>query len=112
MKYVSLFSGIEAASVASESLGWEPVCFAELDEFPSAVLAHRYPDVPNVGDVTKVDWSTVAAPDVLAGGVPCQGYSRKGLQLGGFATSWGDKLRPPDHPIDAYEPVVAGMRAL
>lgn len=43
MKYVSLFSGIEAATVAWEPLGWEPVCFAELDEFPSAVLAERYP---------------------------------------------------------------------
>lgn len=47
MKYVSLFSGIEAATVAWEPLGWEPVCFAEFDEFPSAVLAERYPEVPN-----------------------------------------------------------------
>lgn len=56
MKYVSLFSGIEAATVAWEPLGWEPVCFAEFDEFPSAVLAERYPEVPNVGDVTKMNW--------------------------------------------------------
>ena len=56
MRYLSLFSGIEAASVAWGSLGWEPVCFAELDEFPSAVLAERYPEVPNVGDVTKMNW--------------------------------------------------------
>lgn len=55
MKYVSLFSGIEAATVAWEPLGWEPVCFAEFDEFPSAVLAERYPEVPNIGDVTKMD---------------------------------------------------------
>nr|DAG29397.1 MAG TPA: Cytosine specific methyltransferase [Caudoviricetes sp.] len=48
VRYLSLFSGIEAASVA-----WEPAAFAELDEFPSAVLAERYPEVPNVGDVTK-----------------------------------------------------------
>ena len=54
LKYVSLFSGIEAATVAWEPLGWEPLCFAEFDEFPSAVLAERYPNVPNVGDVTKV----------------------------------------------------------
>ena len=57
MRYVSLFSGIEAATVAWEPLGWEPVCFAESDGFPSAVLAERYPDVPNVGDVTKVNWN-------------------------------------------------------
>lgn len=56
MRYISLFSGIEAASVAWEPLGWKPVCFAELDPFPCAVLEHRYPDVPNVGDVTKVNW--------------------------------------------------------
>lgn len=85
MKYVSLFSGIEAASVASESLGWEPVCFAELDEFPSAVLAHRYPDVPNVGDVTKVDWKRYKGKcDLVVGGSPCQSFSvagkREGLQ--------------------------------
>lgn len=49
MRYISLFSGIEAATVAWEPLGWEPVCFAELDPFPCAVLEHRYPDVPNVG---------------------------------------------------------------
>ena len=54
MKYISLFSGIEAATVAWEPLGWEPVCFAEFDEFPSAVLAERYPEVPNIGDVTKM----------------------------------------------------------
>ena len=85
MRYVSLFSGIEAASVASESLGWEPVCFAELDEFPSAVLAHRYPDVPNVGDVTKVNWRKYKGKcDLVVGGSPCQSFSvagkREGLQ--------------------------------
>ena len=42
--------------VAWEPLGWEPVCFAEFDEFPSAVLAERYPEVPNIGDVTKMNW--------------------------------------------------------
>ena len=56
MRYASLFSGIEAASAAWVPLGWEPVAFAEIDPFPCAVLAHRYPEVPNLGDVTKVDW--------------------------------------------------------
>lgn len=79
MRYISTFSGIEAASVAWEGLGWEPICFSEIDEFPSAVLAHRYPDVPNLGDITKVDWKgvveTYGRPDVLVGGSPCQSFS-------------------------------------
>jgi DNA (cytosine-5)-methyltransferase 1 len=54
MRYISLFSGIEAASVAWEHLGWNPVAFSEIDAFPSAALAYRFPDVPNLGDITKV----------------------------------------------------------
>lgn len=69
MKYVSLFSGIEAATVAWEQLGWEPMCFAEFDEFPSAVLAERYPEVPNVGDVTKMNWKKYRNKvDLVVGG--------------------------------------------
>ena len=82
MRYISLFSGIEAASVAWEPLGWEPLCFCEIDEFPSAVLAHRYPDVPNLGDITKVNWTEVierhGRPDVIVGGSPCQSFSIAG----------------------------------
>lgn len=74
-KYISLFSGIEAASVAWEPLGWEPMAFSEIDPFCSAVLAARYPDVPNLGDITKVDWKEFVRehgrPDVLVGGSPC-----------------------------------------
>lgn len=85
LKYVSLFSGIEAATVAWEPLGWEPLCFAEFDEFPSAVLAERYPNVPNVGDVTKVKWKKYRGKcDLVVGGSPCQSFSiagkREGLQ--------------------------------
>lgn len=85
MKYVSLFSGIEAATVAWEPLGWKPVCFAEFDEFPSAVLAERYPEVPNIGDVTKMDWKKYRNKvDLVVGGSPCQSFSiagkREGLQ--------------------------------
>lgn len=79
MRYISIFSGIEAASVAWEPLGWEPVCFAEIEAFPSAVLAARFPDVPNYGDITKIDWKEVAARhgavDVVVGGSPCQSFS-------------------------------------
>lgn len=86
MRYLSLFSGIEAASVAWEPLGWEPVAFCEVDAFPSAVLAHRWPDVPNLGDITKVDWSDFAKgkrkPDVVVGGSPCQSFSVAGNREG------------------------------
>ena len=83
MRYVSLFSGIEAASVAWEPLGWEPVAFSEIDPFPSAVLAQRFPDVPNLGDITKVDWSTYdGAVDIVVGGSPCQSFSVAGKREG------------------------------
>lgn len=72
MKYLSVFSGIEAASAAWEPLGWGPVAFCEFDEFPSAVLARRWPEVPNLGDITKVDWSGYHGNvDVVVGGSPC-----------------------------------------
>lgn len=81
MNYISLFSGIEAASVAWKPLGWQAVKFAEFDDFPSAVLAHHYPDVENVGDVTKHDWSQYRGQvDVLIGGFPCQAFSVAGLR--------------------------------
>lgn len=57
IRYISLFSGIECATLAAKPLGWEPICFSEIESFPSAVLAHHYPDIPNVGDVTKHDWA-------------------------------------------------------
>ena len=86
MRFISLFSGIEAASVAAEPLGWEPVCFCEIDAFPSAVLAHHYPDVPNLGDITKVDWKEVMREhgpvDVVVGGSPCQSFSVAGKREG------------------------------
>ena len=54
MRYISLFSGIEAASVAWGPLGFEPVAFSEIDPFPKAVLASHYPDTPDLGDITKI----------------------------------------------------------
>ena len=51
MKYISVFSGIEAATVAWKDLGWEAVAFSEIEPFPCAVLQHHYPDVPNLGDI-------------------------------------------------------------
>ena len=79
IRYISLFSGIECASLAAKPLGWEPICFSEIEPFPSAVLAHHYPDVPNVGDMTRHDWSRYRGKcDVVIGGSPCQAFSVAG----------------------------------
>ena len=79
MRYISIFSGIEGATVAWEPLGWEPVAFSEIDKFPSAVLEHRFPNVPNLGDITKIDWSPYhGAVDLVVGGSPCQSFSIAG----------------------------------
>jgi len=86
MNYLSICSGIEAASVAWEPLGWKPVAFAEIEKFPSAVLAHHWPDVTNLGDMTKHnEWTSRINPadvDVLVGGTPCQSFSVAGLRRG------------------------------
>ena len=77
-------SGIEAASVAWHHLGWSPVGFSEIEPFPSAVLAHHYPNVPNYGDMTKHEqWPLgPGSVDILVGGTPCQSFSVAGLRKG------------------------------
>ena len=84
MKYLSVCSGIEAATVAWHPLGWEPVGFSEIEPFPSAVLAHHYPDVINFGDMTKYrEWNIgTERLDLLVGGTPCQSFSVAGLRKG------------------------------
>ena len=84
MKYGSVCSGVEAATVAWHDLGWEPQFFSEFDEFPSAVLKNHYPDVPNYGDMTKYkDWNlNDKSIDLLVGGTPCQSFSISGLRKG------------------------------
>lgn len=86
MRYGSVCSGIEAASVAWEPLGWQPAWFAEIEAFPSAVLATHWPDVTNLGDMTSIAAAVhagdVEAPDVLVGGTPCQAFSIAGLRNG------------------------------
>ena len=85
MRYVSIFSGVEAATLAWEPLGWEPLAFAEVDRFPSAVLAERWPDVPNLGDVTEVKWNERferGSVGLVVGGSPCQSFSVAGRRDG------------------------------
>ena len=82
MRYLSVCSGIEAATMAWHGLGWEPVAFSEIERFPSAVLAHHYPTVPNWGDMTKFKEWPDATVDVLCGGTPCQSFSVAGLRKG------------------------------
>ena len=83
MKYLSVCSGIEAATVAWHPLGWEAVAYSEIEKFPSEVLAHHYPNTPNVGDMTKFkEWNLGTNVDLLVGGTPCQSFSVAGLRKG------------------------------
>lgn len=82
MRYLSVCSGIEAASVAWEPLGWKPVGFSEIEPFPSRLLAYRYPDVPNLGDMNNYKRWNIESPDLLVGGTPCQSFSVAGLRQG------------------------------
>ena len=105
MNYLSVCSGIEAATVAWHEMGWNPLAFSEIEKFPSQVLAHHYPNVPNLGDMTKFkewDFGTNRL-DLLVGGTPCQSFSvaglRKGLDdpRGNLALTYAailDKFRP------------------
>jgi site-specific DNA-cytosine methylase len=82
MRYLSVCSGIEAASRAWHHLGWTPVAFSEIDSFPAAVLKHHFPGVPNWGDMTKWrEWPDEKI-DILVGGTPCQSFSVAGLRKG------------------------------
>ena len=83
IRYLSVCSGIEAFSKAVEGLPYSAVGFSEIDAFPCAVLAARYPFVPNMGDMTKMNgWALRGQVDLLVGGTPCQGFSVAGLRGG------------------------------
>ena len=84
MRYASVCSGIEAPTVAWEPLGWKAAWFSEIDAFPSAVLQHHYPEVPNLGDMNHIHEREKfnATFDVLIGGTPCQSFSVAGLRKG------------------------------
>lgn len=83
MRYLSVCSGIEAATVAWGPLSFQAVAFSEIEPFPNAVLAHHYPDVPNLGDMTKIDGRKYRGTvDLLVGGTPCQDFSIAGKRAG------------------------------
>ena len=82
MRYLSVCSGIEAASASWQPLGWTPVAFSEIEPFPCSVLAHHHPAVPNWGDMTKFEEWPDEPIDLLCGGTPCQSFSVAGLRKG------------------------------
>ncbi len=82
LTYGSVCSGIEAATIAWHPLGWQPAFFAEIDRFPSQVLRHHYPAVPNAGDFTLLEGNEYGSVDLLVGGTPCQDFSVAGLRAG------------------------------
>lgn len=92
MIYGSVCSGIESATVAWHPLGWTPAWFSEIERFPSRLLSHYYPDVPNLGDMLKIEQNETfqkTAIDLLVGGTPCQSFSTAGLR-GGLADARGN----------------------
>jgi DNA (cytosine-5)-methyltransferase 1 len=82
LRYGSVCSGVEAATAAWHPLGWQPQWFSEIEAFPSAVLAHHYPDTPNHGDMTTFKEWPDDPIDILVGGTPCQSFSVAGLRKG------------------------------
>lgn len=83
MRYGSVCSGVDAATLAWLPLGWQAGFFSETDPFPAAVLKHRYPEVPNLGDMTTIQGSDyIGKIDLLTGGTPCQSFSFAGLRKG------------------------------
>jgi DNA (cytosine-5)-methyltransferase 1 len=88
-RYLSVCSGIEAATVAWHPLGWEAAAFSEIEAFPRALLSHHYPDTPLHGDFTTIGADEYGPIDLLVGGTPCQSFSVAGLR-GGLADERGN----------------------
>ncbi len=112
LRYASLCSGISCESVAWRPLGWTPVFFAEIDPFACAVLAHHYPDVPNLGDMTKIDGAAWRGKvDVLIAGSPCQSFSTAGKRgslsdaRGNLALVYARIVNDADVPVSVFENV-------
>ena len=105
LTYGSLFAGYAGLEMGIQSvLGGRTLWHSEFEAAPSKILAHRYPNVPNLGDVTKIDWATVPPVDVITGGSPCQDLShagkRQGMKAGTRSGLWAsmcdaiDIIRP------------------
>jgi DNA (cytosine-5)-methyltransferase 1 len=111
MNFLSVCSGIEAASVAWKPLGWKAAGFSEIEPFPCAVLAHHYPDVPNYGDLTKwKEWKLNGKRiDLVCGGTPCQSFSVAGLRKG-LADPRGNLMLVFLSLLDAVRPRWVGTR--
>lgn len=104
IRYLSVCSGIEAFSVAARGLPFVPVAFSEIEPFPCAVLAHHYPDVPNLGDMTKIDGRKYrGAVDLIVGGTPCQDFSVAGKRAG-MAGERGSLALDYIYLVDAVSP--------
>lgn len=107
MRYGSLFSGVEAPTLAWEPLGWRPAFFAEVERFPCALLAERWPAVPNLGDVTAADFAASAVAlgpiDLLVGGSPCQAFSLAGRRRS-LADARGNLTLRYVEIVDALDP--------
>ena len=82
MTYLSVCSGIEAATVAWEPLGFTPVGFAEIEPFPCELLKQKYPAIKNYGDITQHEKWNIGQFDILVGGTPCQSFSIAGKRGG------------------------------
>ncbi|MBC7594509.1 MAG: DNA (cytosine-5-)-methyltransferase [Kineosporiaceae bacterium] len=111
-----LFAGYGGLGMGVQAvIGGEIAWFSEFDAAPSKILAHNFPGIPNHGDITKIDWSTVEPVDVLTGGFPCQDVSlagaRKGLMEGTRSGLWSEFAKA----IDALRPglvVIENVRGL
>ncbi len=92
----SLFSGIGGLDLGLERSGMRVIWQSEIDPYACRVLAKHWPDVPNLGDITTIDWSTVEPVDLIAGGFPCQDISPAGKRAGitgGRSQLWGEFVR-------------------
>lgn len=103
MTYLSVCSGIEAASVAWEPLGFKPIGFAEIEPFPCELLKQKYPAVKNYGDITQYEKWNIGQFDILAGGTPCQSFSIAGKR-GGTADERGALMYAYLGIVEAYRP--------
>ena len=103
MRYLSLCSGIEAASVAWQPLGWVAQAFSEIDPFACALLERRFPDIPNLGDMSHINGDSCGVVDLIVGGTPCQDFSIAGKRAGLSGNRGGLALRFV-HIVAAYRP--------